>query len=193
MWEINKEFFSHVSMCICCKSFMGVITDREAGSEWQNHFSIYVLNLHRCEKQRWAGWAVSCSFQISASLHQDVQHQWKFYWGECFPPKMRINWLWSLTPEISAFVRLMQDYYNNPTPTPVHNPLQKKIVAQSEASGTNVNPETSSRNSEPMIVTAPGMSWLSPLPLQTLCHTLPYCVSGTHYRHSLNVFWVTLL
>lgn len=25
------------------------------------------------------------------------------------------------------------------------------------------------------------------------CHALPYCVSGTHYRHSLNVFWVTLL
>lgn len=57
-----------------------------------------------------------------------------------------------------------------PPPPLCTSPCKKKIVAQSEASGTNVNPETSSRNSEPMIVTAPGMSWLSPLPLQTLCH-----------------------
>lgn len=28
MWEINKEFFSHVSMCICCRSFIAITTDK---------------------------------------------------------------------------------------------------------------------------------------------------------------------
>ena len=83
MWEINKDFFSHVSMCICCKSFTDMTTDMKCRNYIALPFNACTWERFQAIKSKplWKAkvnlrWAVSWDFKMLIFLHQLFITNW---------------------------------------------------------------------------------------------------------------------